>query len=106
MTAKYTPAPWINDNGLVNGIESRSRFGNTPSFDLFDASDYPAEMRDEMMATAQLISAAPDLLEALKCLVQRLDSHFGADADADWKEQEQARLAIAKAERRTSHDIL
>ena len=104
MTAKYTPAPWINDNGLVNGIESRSRFGNTPSFDLFDASDYPAEMRDEMMATAQLISAAPDLLEALKCLVQRLDSHFGTGAD--WKEQEQARLAIAKAERRTSHDIL
>ncbi len=99
MTAKYTPAPWVNDHGLVNGRESCAKFGDTSSFDLFDTNDYPAEMRDEMMATAQLISAAPDLLEALKAArphVVFVNTIAGDDVLRARLEQLDA--AIAKAE--------
>jgi hypothetical protein len=54
------------------------------------------EARD--YANARLIAAAPDLVEALSNLMRRLDDHFGGpNSNADWKEQEAARAALAKA---------
>lgn len=57
----HTPGPWTNDKGLVNGRETRARFSPGVSVDLFDASEYPAELHDEMLGNAVLIAAAPDL---------------------------------------------
>lgn len=47
---------------------------------------------------AHLIAAAPDLCQALEDLMRRLDDHFGGPVrSGDWKEQEAARAALAKA---------
>ena len=50
--------------------------------------------RIERVANARLIAAAPELLEALKSAVARLDWHEGPDDNAD------LRAIIAKAEGR------
>jgi hypothetical protein len=68
MTEKYTPRPWTNDDGLVNGIESRKRGAGSPSLDIFDAADWPHELQDEAQANARLIAAAPDMLAVLQKL--------------------------------------
>lgn len=60
----HTPGPWINDGGLVNGRESRERYAPGVSIDIFNYSDWGVELRDEALANAALISAAPDLLKA------------------------------------------
>lgn len=62
----HTPGPWTNDNGLVNGKESRERFAPGVSVDIFDASEWPAELYDEAHANACLIATAPEMLVALK----------------------------------------
>lgn len=45
-------------------------------------------------ANARLIAAAPEMLEALKGLVQLVDAHVGEEAE-NWNRE--ARAAIAKA---------
>ena len=62
----HTPGPWTNDSGLVNGIDSRRP--HTPSLDIFDAAEWPHQLRDEALDNARLIAAAPDLLEACQLL--------------------------------------
>jgi hypothetical protein len=62
----YTPGPWVNESGCVNGVDSRERFLDRPSDDIFDASEWPAELYGEACANAALIAAAPDLLDALR----------------------------------------
>ncbi|HEV2674109.1 MAG TPA: hypothetical protein VGV37_06165 [Aliidongia sp.] len=101
--AKHTPGPWSNDDGLVNGIETRPRFrrpgSHSVSIDIFDASDWPAEQHDEALANADLIAAAPDLLAAIKELVDITDQGDTMDV---WREAlTAARAAIAKAEGRS-----
>lgn len=89
----HTLGPWVNDNGLVNGRESRTRFAPAVSVDLFNASEYPAELHDEMMANAALIAAAPDMLAALQGLIAEWDD--GLD-DPFWNAARKAvRMAIA-----------
>lgn len=56
-----TPGPWINDDGLVSGGESRARFAPGVSVDIFDANEWPNDLRDEAMANAALIAAAPEM---------------------------------------------
>lgn len=47
--------------------------------------------------------AFPDLYDALEGLMRRLDDHFGGPLRSrDWKEQEIARAALAKARGETS----
>jgi hypothetical protein len=58
-----TPGPWINDNGLVTG--RCTEFAGAPSFDIFDAANWPGH-EDEGQANARLIAAAPEMLEMLK----------------------------------------
>lgn len=55
---KITLGPWVNDNGLVSGRETRDRFAPSPSIDIFDAGEWPAELDDEAQANAALIAAA------------------------------------------------
>lgn len=47
---------------------------------------------------AHLLAASWDLREALQNLLDRVDHHFGKAGPAyDWKEQEEARAALAKS---------
>jgi hypothetical protein len=78
--SKHTPGPWEalkNNYGQVL-IVVRS------------TNDFVCAVPDECEADARLISAAPDLLEALK----RVCSH-GYRSSPDW---DNARAAIKKAE--------
>lgn len=100
----------MNDNGLVNG---RNLELDMPSFDIFDASEWPGD-RTEGHANAQLISAAPDLLacqtmgaskntpDFLEWIADRLVGVHGDDAGNDFiislRERAAAgRNAVAKA---------
>ena len=62
----HTPEPWIDDDGLVTGRDSRERFKGTCSCDLFNAHEWPDELFDEAMSNARLIAAAPGMLTVLK----------------------------------------
>lgn len=78
--AQHTPGPWVNDDGLVNGRESRARFAPGVSIDIFDAAEWPTELKDEALANAALIASAPamrDLIEGLKSLL-RVTEHDGS----------------------------
>lgn len=97
--SKHTPGPWAITNtadiftplGATNaeGIAAVSNDG----WHIADC-DMGALCLDEVSANARLISAAPDLLEALEGLVACIDETRGANAtDALHK----ARAAIAKA---------
>ncbi len=71
---KWTPGPWSisEDAWLVNGIDSRERFKGSPSLDIYDAEEWPLELMDEAKANAHLISAAPELYDALFDLVEKI----------------------------------
>jgi hypothetical protein len=104
----HTPGPWVNNDGLVYGVESRERFAPYPSLDIFDAGEWPGELRDEAMANAALIAAAPDLLAALKAMVEPWHGFsdvelkrrhlMGAIDTPDLERITQARAAIKAAE--------
>jgi hypothetical protein len=102
MNTKWTRGPWVNSNGLVNGIESRPGLSGT-SLDIFDAAEWPAELQDEAMATAALIAAGPDLVAALQFILAFYDpGQRYLDTDA-WKLAEASgRAALAKAFGQTS----
>lgn len=95
MSGAHTPGPWVEDEaglfgpggeGICQIIVSDEFFG-TPRDELPDAEVA------RCIANARLISAAPELLEALRHIVN------GALSLPRFAE-EQARAAIAKAEGR------
>ncbi len=66
----WTPGPWVNDGGLVNGKETNPRFPNSVSSDIFDGTEAPVfSDDDEWMANSHLIAAAPDLYIALHAMI-------------------------------------
>jgi hypothetical protein len=65
----HTPGPWVNDNGLVNGLDPRAGIKGPRSFDIFDAADWPGD-EEEAQANAALIAAAPEMLAALKKMLK------------------------------------
>lgn len=70
MSFNPTPGPWTCDeNGLVNGMDSRKRFAGSPSHDIFNAREWPTELQCEADDNAHLIAAAPKLLAACEALV-------------------------------------
>ena len=87
MSAQHTPGPWVVDrdasgNGISTTIES-NRFWIT------GVIKFPGPgFSDE--ANARLIAAAPELLEALCLLLDRIESPDGLP-------MKKARAAIAKA---------
>ena len=60
-TDKATPRPWINDNGLVCGVDDKG----APSFDIFDASGWPGG-GNEAQANAELICRAVNSYDAMR----------------------------------------
>lgn len=64
MTRKHTPGPWLVDDRTVYAL-------NENGFNRFFASVQDAHTDPiELEANAQLIAAAPDLLEALELLMR------------------------------------
>jgi hypothetical protein len=103
----YTTGPWCDDTG--SAIGARAVVGDGQQL----AALVYGRTRDEQVANARLISAAPDLLEALKTCVAVMDSDemlgvwsFLHANRYQWTgpvaDMNQARAAIAKAEGQTS----
>ena len=103
MKAKHTPGPWIlgDENNqhaeiligdLVANIDRQDRYGL-----------HMACSREEMLANARLIIAAPDLLEALESIINADDEaeammrKMGIPAEEPMEIFVAARAAIAKA---------
>ena len=107
MNGKYTPGPWIVGNEFgkdVSVLRNAGPSGSSPSW--LRVANVPingpivgkltARSREAGIANARLIAAAPELLEALKSIVEcgrksftnkKYDVYF-----------ESARAAITKAE--------
>jgi len=94
MTAKHTPGPWELIPTKLAGITDLRAQGRH----LLRISDSRVGHID---ANARLIASAPDLLEALKALLNRVDP---ANKEREitpkslLQKMDQARAAIAKAE--------
>ena len=93
---KYTQGPWRVDESHINGsINAGKRHVAIANF--YNCHDEEVRVtREQQEANAQLISAAPDLFEALKII---LEYPYGdASPLDDPLVMNQARAAIRKAE--------
>lgn len=108
MNEKHTPGPWVIDEsrhgkrGPVHTLMVVAEKGGMPGLIV----NQGALVEPQDWANARLISASPDMLEALKAILYA-DETFGDHSigAADWaamqmKALELARSAIAKAEGR------
>jgi hypothetical protein len=100
MKKKYTPGSWalFNVNGVLQ-VDNRDGDGASPCvvhWRGFDGNDVDS---DENEANAHLISAAPDLLEALEGLMEAAEFADMNQSPTGCYENEiaAARAAIAKA---------
>ncbi len=98
---KHTPGPWVMDT-IPTSVGICHRIGPFPPRRPDDETarhaclyaDYPSVFNPadrELEANARLMTAAPELLEALQAVID-----YGSMTGADWV-VEQARAAIAKA---------
>ena len=94
--SKYTPGPWMVDESLYLGaINAGKRHIAMANFYNSHDENFRVD-REQQIANAQLISAAPDLFEALKII---LEYPYGdASPLDDPLVIERARAAIRKAE--------
>lgn len=69
---QHTPGPWIVDSWSSSGWSVRSKIGLAISSKRYRNELTGQEYRDEMLANAHLIAAAPELLEALEKCVDRM----------------------------------
>ena len=102
--SKHTPGPWrilpeecdkpyIRVRGTVLGARYKVANVITPSYE--GVHEREAE---ETRANARLIAAAPELLEALKLMVERFADSAGYFGDFKSDAVKNAEAAIAKAE--------
>jgi len=105
MTHTHTPGPWNADKNFMgpdtygdgNSIPVFPRGGGVAICDVVAVTGEGLSMPDVQAraeANARLISAAPDLLEALQMLLQQEPREADSYDRAMW---ENARAAIAKA---------
>jgi thiamine biosynthesis protein ThiC len=86
MTNKHTPGPWMVIEGTINPLPS----------DIY-CYNVGAKSKNEAISNGQLISAAPELLEALK-IAEAWISDTQLDFDlSDNGTLQEIRAAIAKA---------
>ena len=98
MSVKRTPGPWKFDTGLgCKGIKG-GKCGSSRQAQYTDIA-YTVGLSDEKQdeANARLISAAPDLLDVAKRIVEWMDDNGYSSIDQSFG----ARAAIAKAEGRS-----
>lgn len=110
--SKHTPGPWIADVALDQ------MFKESPGLEIFSATKTKigdnqfianigalGQSKEEKKANANLISAAPEMLEALELVVKRLTGDIQADIKFDTPFDSMAfrdlidscKIAIAKA---------
>ena len=102
--SEHTKGPWEvarTDAGIIVRTESakKTRFGASryAAIGGFDRSD--PEQLAEALANARLIAAAPELLEAIKCLLADMETS-AEFSDGKAESMNAAYAAIAKAEGR------
>lgn len=95
---KHTPAPWKLMHQTSDG--SQLVGDGAYGFITIDRACDGKNNRGEMLANARLIASAPELLEALKNLVKRIDINGGLGEYKGGPSfvMTEARQAIAKAE--------
>ena len=87
--SKHTPGPWATDGGDTVVAMGNQIVVTAPAPD--------GASREEMKANARLIAAAPELLEALKGMLQAFLCTQDPDAYPSDAPCNLARAAIAKA---------
>lgn len=91
MTQKHSQGPWTVNWGMrpprIGGAESAE-------VTIVDMPHWDIDHWGERTANTHLIAAAPDLLEALECLVHRCEAEGCGTA---WAPMTAAREAISKA---------
>lgn len=92
--SKHTPGPWVisytHDDNLSIAIDDDPGIQGERNYDLVTVTHGDP---DELLANARLISAAPELLDALKSMLNL--GNLGAYERADAVKA--ARAAVAKA---------
>ena len=107
-TPTFTPGPWsiyeIDARVVCTRVDGKTTLVSEPATSVFTPSEYTIPHPTQMEANARLISAAPELFDALKALLadwQAVDPDEqvpdAINVDGHW---EAARAAIAKAEGR------
>ena len=92
MGIKHTPGPWVVDHMSAHLVRSQDDKNGRHIAAVGPANYTPRYDVDD--ANARLIAAAPELLEALECLLAKADIEF----KNIWPEtRNDARAAIAKA---------
>ncbi|HSG19548.1 MAG TPA: hypothetical protein VLA31_02160 [Burkholderiaceae bacterium] len=89
--SKHTPGPWRPRNGIVLADSHKGTHCSDEDIAFYGGPLVCESIRTD--ANARLIAAAPDLLEALKAMLEYYGSHT-----ACVECQDMARAAIAKAE--------
>lgn len=85
MNTRHTPGPWVPNPLMLDQI---CTYGGEPTVVAYAYRDMPADI---VIANANLIAAAPELLAALKNLAASFDP------GTQFSELAAARAAIAKA---------
>lgn len=70
---QHTPGPWIVNDWSSSGWSVRSKIGMPIASKRWGNELTGQEYRDEMIANAHLIAAAPDMLDALRHVYARLE---------------------------------
>ena len=96
---KHTPGPWYC-NRLIDSSGTPYATNYTAHIDIGVCMIWAPVGNKEQEANAHLISAAPELLEALKLCVDFIEIASIVEAPWDWEPIKEARAAIAKAEGR------
>lgn len=98
---KHTPGPWVfcwDKYGKESEIHGKSELNDAPICIVLH-DDVTESGAEEQLANARLIAAAPELLEALKALIDNVGICICYDeSERECKAWEMAEAAIAKAE--------
>ena len=103
MVMEHTPGPWVIDHETrPAGVCVVYNTSHPNGFVYIrGALGYWDADRDENMANARLIAAAPELLEALELMLDAFLDTEGSHGDREQAATEAARAAIEKATRGT-----
>lgn len=94
--AKHTPGPWAQDDSLPHEVWAPSR-RKRPVCSVEADGSAALELDSVDWANARLISAAPDLLEALEEIVAQAEPRNAETVEIPQLTLEAVRAAIAKA---------
>lgn len=101
--SKHTPGPWRVGRPGPNGCQTIGTHGGLMVAMVAHSLNDPPPHREQAIGNASLLAAAPDLLEALRGLVNALEMEPGPRGVMDLVPGaiEKARAAIARAEGRS-----